>query len=177
MDIFSSPLNFVYYFEALPSWTLYCNLDTCKLQCNVWKTNFHEKGTVRQSFLWLHIYLIGLLPKLAPALQKELAERKLAEKKMKVEKWETKSLILDKLPVERLIYSDKAIQTWWLFNYKVGCFAILRSSDSKNKIKLVCAAIHLRHQNSLRDSFIHFYWLIQIYNNFFLSAYKQQRLV
>ncbi|CAH3111855.1 unnamed protein product [Porites lobata] len=29
---------------------------------------------------------LGLLPKLAPALQKELAERKLAEKKMKVEK-------------------------------------------------------------------------------------------
>lgn len=86
MDIFSSPLNFVFYFEASPSWTLYCNLDTCKLQRNVWKTNFQEKDTVRQSFLWLHIYLIGLLPKLAPALQKELAERKLAEKKMKVEK-------------------------------------------------------------------------------------------
>lgn len=86
MDIFSSPFNFVFYFEASPSWRLDCNLDMCKLQRNVWKTNFQEKDTVRQSFLWLHIYLIGLLPKLAPALQKELAERKLAEKKMKVEK-------------------------------------------------------------------------------------------
>ena len=52
MDIFSSPLNFVFYFEASPSWTVYCNLDTCKLQRNVWKTNFQEKDTVRQSFLW-----------------------------------------------------------------------------------------------------------------------------
>ena len=86
MDIFSSPLNFVCYFEASLSWALYCNLGTCKLQRSVWKTNFQEKDTVRQSFLWLHIYLIGLLPKLAPALQEELAERKLADKKMKVEK-------------------------------------------------------------------------------------------
>ena len=94
------------------------------------------------------------------------------------ESWETKSLILDKLPVERLIYSDKAIQTWGLFNHKVECFAVLKSSDSKNKIKLVRAAIHLRHQNSLRDSFIHSFLLVNPNLHFyFFAAHKQQRLV